>query len=333
MKEIIPFAVYIKELQQYNFDFFSLEEVVFFEYLIIKAQSFKREFFHSSATIEKETGIKRSKLKAIINKFEKLGIVKVEVKGFPLVKYFIVDFVKIQTLLPKIYQSAETCKLYAGFFKLLAETCTQKNNNKNDNKNIIYSSDWEFFINFLEEIKTREVLSSGQFLFKEEDLQRAISTYKKDIIIYALEHYFKDPSPSKTVHLFLQPDPLNGKKLPVVEMFVKEQNQRVLSFIKNLNEIHTERRTLASNSKKEYALTQLMINKGTISQITALLNCRTEREICNAFIAYCDQVLNGTLEPRKFLPLFLAKNNLGEYSVIDASLDNFNINYCIPKTK
>ena len=66
MKEELPFAVYIKKLSQYNFNFLSTEEVVFFEYLVVKGKSFKfKQFYHSDATVEKETGIRRYKLNAI----------------------------------------------------------------------------------------------------------------------------------------------------------------------------------------------------------------------------------------------------------------------------
>lgn len=131
-----PTCVNILKLQRYNFRFFSLEEVIFFEYLVVKAKAFGfGQFYHSTETISGETGIKRTKLDTIIGKFNTLGILDVEVKGFPKVKHFKVNFEKIQALLSQIYQSAENSKLSAdmlklltGFYNPLVESYQKKNN-------------------------------------------------------------------------------------------------------------------------------------------------------------------------------------------------------------
>ena len=47
-KEFNPFAVNILRLQRYNYKLFTLEEIVFFEYMIIKAKAFKYKPFYSS---------------------------------------------------------------------------------------------------------------------------------------------------------------------------------------------------------------------------------------------------------------------------------------------
>lgn len=138
-----PTAINILKLQRYNFGFFAIEEVVFYEYLLVKARAFGyKEFYHSTATITKETGIRRSSLDAIIKKFVALGILNLCVKGFPKVKHFTVDFNTIYKLLPKIYQFAENSKLYAenlkllvDFYKPLAEINQQKNIKKNNQNN------------------------------------------------------------------------------------------------------------------------------------------------------------------------------------------------------
>ena len=98
-----PFAVNIRKLQRYNFEFFTTEEAVFFEYIVVKSKLFNGEFYHSGQTIRQETGIKRSALNTIVSRFQALGIFKVEVKGMPSVRYFWVDYRKIIELLPQIY--------------------------------------------------------------------------------------------------------------------------------------------------------------------------------------------------------------------------------------
>src|SRR5688572_6276471 len=105
-QDTVPLAINIIKFQRYNFKFFSSEEVIIFEYFTVKAISFKlKEFYHSSATIEKETGIKRSKLETILHRFVDLKILSITVKGMPKVKWFKVHFKEIYNLLPKIYMS------------------------------------------------------------------------------------------------------------------------------------------------------------------------------------------------------------------------------------
>lgn len=123
----MPLAINIMRFQNYNFKFFATDEVVMFEYLIVKAVSFKhRVFYHSSNTINNETGIKRNRENSILERFENdLKIVTVKVTGMPQVKHFKVHFHKFVPLLRKIYQfnkfSAENRKLLVDYFKSLAE--------------------------------------------------------------------------------------------------------------------------------------------------------------------------------------------------------------------
>ena len=44
-----PLAINIQKLQRYNYDYFNCEEVVFFEYIVVKGMAFKKkkEFFLS----------------------------------------------------------------------------------------------------------------------------------------------------------------------------------------------------------------------------------------------------------------------------------------------
>ena len=140
-----PLAINIQKLQRYNYDYFNCEEVVFFEYIVVKGMAFKKkkEFFHSSETIRQETGIKKHSLKSIISRFESLGIISTEIKGMPRVKYFTVHFPKIVELIPKIYQLSNNGKLpsdfskhLSDFFLPLVDNYQEKNNIKNNKEEI-----------------------------------------------------------------------------------------------------------------------------------------------------------------------------------------------------
>ncbi|GAL75985.1 hypothetical protein JCM19275_209 [Nonlabens ulvanivorans] len=145
-KDKHPLAINIIKLNRYNYDFFNCEEVVFFEYIVVKGMAFKKkkEFFHSSETIRQETGIKKHSLNSIISKFESLGIISTEIKGMPRVKYFTVHYPIIVDLFPKIYQLSDNGKLptdlsihLADFFIPLVDNYSEKNNIKNNNEELI----------------------------------------------------------------------------------------------------------------------------------------------------------------------------------------------------
>ncbi|HMK16624.1 MAG TPA: hypothetical protein VK492_00370 [Chitinophagaceae bacterium] len=128
-KDRIPLATNFRKLQTYNFKFFSTEEIIIFELIIVLATSFgkQKEFYHSSAQFENETGIKRTKLDTILDRFVDLNIISITVHGMPKRKWFIVNFKQIYKLLPEIYisedgkLSADMRKLLTGYFKPLLE--------------------------------------------------------------------------------------------------------------------------------------------------------------------------------------------------------------------
>jgi hypothetical protein len=101
--DVHPFAINIIKLQRYNFNFFSIDEVVFFEYIVVQAIRFRKEFYHSSKMVRDETGIKKTALATIVNRFNSLGIITTCNRGLPKVKYYWVDFRTIIKLLPEIY--------------------------------------------------------------------------------------------------------------------------------------------------------------------------------------------------------------------------------------
>lgn len=119
----------------YNFEKHNLEEVVFFEYLVIKGQAFKfKPFFYSNRRITEETGIRKAALATIIKKFQGYGIIDVEVKGFPLVQYFTVNYREILKKLPDFYQLSENGKLLSDNGKLLSEFYQPLSENSQEKK-------------------------------------------------------------------------------------------------------------------------------------------------------------------------------------------------------
>lgn len=104
------FGIRLLTFQKYNSDFFSCDERVFFETLLIKFHYFHfKPFFISYPTVQKELGIKKDRLITITKKFEKLGFVTKEVKpsfkdGRPLqITYYNLDANRIMELLPQIF--------------------------------------------------------------------------------------------------------------------------------------------------------------------------------------------------------------------------------------
>jgi hypothetical protein len=115
-----PLALNILKFQRYNFNFFSCEEVVFFEYITFKGMKFKDKwFYHSSETIRREAGIKKHSLNSILQRFQQMGILEIEVRGMPRVKYFSLNYSRVMELLPQIFLLNENGQLDAEFRQLL----------------------------------------------------------------------------------------------------------------------------------------------------------------------------------------------------------------------
>lgn len=106
------FGLRLLSFQKYKPDFFSCEERVLFETLLIKFHQFKfKEFFYSYNTIQFELGIKKDKANTIVKKFVRLGFLNCNVKtslidGRPSqVTYYFVNAYKIIELIPLIYKN------------------------------------------------------------------------------------------------------------------------------------------------------------------------------------------------------------------------------------
>lgn len=77
-----PLAINFKKLQRYDMKKASIDEITFFEWLILKQKIFGDEnpFFYQNRRAMEEVGIKRSRLESIKSKFVDYGLI-VEPKG------------------------------------------------------------------------------------------------------------------------------------------------------------------------------------------------------------------------------------------------------------
>jgi hypothetical protein len=117
-----PSSVNFFKMQLYNHENFSTDEIIFFEFLVLKAKSFGYQEFHYSARkIEAEIGMGRSLQERMIRKFVGLGILQFEVRGCPQEKHFTVIFDKVIHLLPSIYQLEEINKINAEISKFILQ--------------------------------------------------------------------------------------------------------------------------------------------------------------------------------------------------------------------
>lgn len=104
------FGLRLLVFQKYNSKYFSCDERVFFETLLIKFHAFRfKPFYVSYPTIFNELGIKKDRAITISRKFQRLGFLETEIKtklidGRPSqVTYYHLDTDKILELLSKIY--------------------------------------------------------------------------------------------------------------------------------------------------------------------------------------------------------------------------------------
>lgn len=106
------FGLRLLSFQKYNSTFFSCEERVFFETIIIKYKSFRyQKFYYSYPKIYEELGLKKDKANAIVKKFTDLGILNSEIQTTLItnrpsqITYYELNVEKIIELIPKIYNS------------------------------------------------------------------------------------------------------------------------------------------------------------------------------------------------------------------------------------
>lgn len=91
-----PFAVNIKNLQKYDFSKTNVDEVVFFEWLVIKRISFgTKPFYYQQRRVIEEIGVKRTRLETIKNKFKEYGLLVDNDSIFNTTNYTVtLDFIK-----------------------------------------------------------------------------------------------------------------------------------------------------------------------------------------------------------------------------------------------
>jgi len=349
-EDVHPLAINIKKLQRYNYNFFNCEEVVFFEYMVVKGMAFKKqnEFFHSSETIRQETGIKKHSLNTIIKKFIALEIISIEVKGMPKVKYFTVHFPKIVELFPKIYQLSENGQLQPNFSKHLADffiplvdNYQEKNNiknSKNNNKKEKEEGESEsefalsFFNDFLSKLKYKNKISPAALKFNEIDLFRASNEYEIELLCQYIEKYFKE-NYSPSLKQFFKFDAISPNKIKLIEELLVEEDLFAEQIINNLQDTYKHRVKMYNDDddyKRAKGNSKLVVTNRIKEQIKEALKVKSEIEITNAFTSYIDDILKGELEVRKILPYFFSIKD-DEYQIIDNNLENFNLKYSYEK--
>lgn len=346
-KDKHPLAINILKLNRYNYDFFNCEEVVFFEYIVVKGMAFKKqkEFYHSSETIRQETGIKKHSLNSIIRRFTDLGIISTEIKGMPRVKFFTVHYPKIVDLIPKIYQlsnngqlSSDFSKHLSDFFIPLVDNYLQKNNIKNNkeeiNKKEKYDSESEgedvlsFFNDYLASLKYQKNISPTALKFNDIDLFRALKNYEIEFLCEYLEKYFEEEH-RPSLNKFFAFDSIAVNKLKYIEQKIVDENDYVEQMVDELQRIYNKRIEMY-NKDDDYSRakskTKLVVTKRIKQQLKTALKYRNELQITHSFTAYADDLLKGNLSISKILPYFLSSKD-GEYEIIDNYLEHFNIQY------
>lgn len=344
-KDKHPLAINIKKLQRYNYSYFGCEEVVFFEYMVVKGNAFKHKpFYHSSETIFNETGIKKHSLNSIIKRFEALGYISIEVKGMPKVKHFTVHYPKIEEDLPKIYVLEENGQplydfrqLLAEFYLPLVESYQEKNINKNTISNIkkekndsISEDDkkLKIFANALSLLQLKFNLTPTQYNYRDVDVIKALVTYEMEELTFYLDNYFNQNKKGK-LSGFFKFNHLNNHTLDFIEQAKAEEEQFIENYLESLQETYDHRLRMYnkdSKQKRAKSKTTLVFNANIKVKIKEALKVHGEIGVTHAFMAYTDAVLKGDITPDKFLPYFFSKQ-YGEFGVIETYLDHFNINY------
>lgn len=320
-------AINIIKLQRYNFNFFKLEEIILFEYLIVKAISFKKEFYHSSATIEEETGIKRGKLDSILQNFCTLGFISIDVRSFPKVKYFTVNFHWILENLNNIYNQKN---LADDEFVELAKNFFQLNNPENRNKkNKVGQINDPTFLQFvgnfdmwLEEIKKRHGIKK-KLEYDTNELKNLYNCYDEETIKNFLLKYFREKGMFGKLSDFFKFD-LHSLKNILIEQKKIQEKIEIEELIEQLNDKYNQMRSQYSRGSLPY--TSLPLSEGILSKLAKLLTQYNSDHIINAFEAYTLAILQGDISPNNTLEYFLYMNRR-DFPVFNRHLEKFNLEF------
>lgn len=340
-----PLAVNCRKFQYYNFDFFSCQEIVLFETLVVLGGiSFKKkeEFFHSTQTLTDKTGIKNHTIKKSIERFENLGIIDVEVKGMPRVKFFKMNWDNIIKLLPEIYQYDEFRKqfnesiepLYE-FYKLCSENDQEKNSNKNSNQNnkkendddaLARADDIDNFKDFLS--SSFDYKDSILGTFSDKDLLKALEVHEMEEIKNALKSKNESCSNLIDMRKFFK---FNGEGQ--VQEVVKDINSRSEEAARIFNRLN---KTLHSrievynndpNQPRTKSLINLVKTKNEMNRLISSLDNVTENNLCNAFLVLADEVIQGDTTVKYGMISYLLKEEDGYYPVLNDYVFKFLCSY------
>lgn len=118
-----PIPINFLQLQEFDFTFFDLNEIVMFNYLVMVHNTIKREvpnFYHSVETFKARTNINRNIQERIFKRFQddlKIISTRKEMKELHCRKYFTLNISNIIRLLPKIYRKGVDIEQMKDYYK------------------------------------------------------------------------------------------------------------------------------------------------------------------------------------------------------------------------
>lgn len=330
-----PLAVNCLKFQYYNFNFFSCQEVVLFETLIVLGGiSFKKkdEFFHSTKTLTDKTGVKKHTVEKSIKRFETLGIIDVEVKGMPRVKFYKMNWDSIIELLPEIYQfddfrkqfNESTQPLY-DFFHQCAENDQEKNNNKNNNQNNKKENDAivlakaqkiEDFKGFLS--NTFNYKNSVLGTFDDNELLKALVVHEMEEIKNAVRSKNENSFNLTDMRKFFKFNS-KGEVIAIVEN-IEHRNVAADNLFYKLNETFKKRIEMHNDNprqKRGKKYISLPKSKKELNKLKSSLDSVKTDDLCNAFEVLSDEVIQGITIVKHGMISYLLKEVDGEYPVLN----------------
>ena len=330
-----PLAVNCLKFQYYNFNFFSCQEVVLFETLIVLGGiSFKKkdEFFHSTKTLTDKTGVKKHTVKKSIERFETLGIIDVEVKGMPRVKFYKMNWDNIIELLPEIYQFDDFRKqfnesiepLYE-FYKLCSENDQEKNSNKNSKQNnkkeneddaLAKADDIYYFKDFLS--SSFDYKGSIMGTFSDKDLLKALEVHEMEEIKNAVKSKNENSFNLTDMRKFFK---FNDEgQLKEVLKDIDERNTKADRLFRRLNEILQKRIEMHNDNprqKRGKSYISLPKSKKELNKLKSSLDSVKTDDLCNAFKVLSDEVIQEITIVKHGMISYLLKEVDGEYPVLN----------------
>lgn len=188
-----PISVNFLTLQQYDLEVTKIDEVIFFEWLVVKRLCFGNEtFFYQQIRVVRELGIKRSRLESIRKKFSNYGLT-IELNGPNNVTNYHVDDKFISTYIKEHVKKKFQKNLLKRVLKL--DFSSNKSISNDDQQEVLFLiNELDHVFNLRRQLNSNELRSYSDTELPRNkksytNLYKLLQRYNPEVILHSFTAY------------------------------------------------------------------------------------------------------------------------------------------------